>query len=167
MSWFADLQATWAESRRTKRYMRELDALDAEIASMSLAQARASAVRVLAAPRFVKATKWSSRPKLHADLGPVLREFFTDIQVVEIPESEQCADVALLEPFDFVDGFLNLGSDGEHTHLAIKPGDDAIYIVADDTEEDHVSDTYASVYHWIVYIERREGLLAEYRGALG
>lgn len=167
MGWFSDLQAKWTERRLTATYMRDLDALETQVAAMPLSEVRAEARHILASPRHLRAGRWSGEPALHPELAPLLRAFFSEYQVVEIPDSEQCADVSQLEPFDFIEGYLNLGTDGEHTHLAIKPGDESIYIVADDTDEDHVSDMYATVYHWIVFIERREQRLTEYWAARG
>ena len=167
MGWLSDL---WkygftveqrAASRAAQRYVRAIGAYERELALLTPAEARAAAERVLAAPRFVRATPWHDSPPPRTELAPVLREFFHRIRRVEVPEGERSVDIAELAPLEWAPGYLCLGTTGvEHTHLAIRPGDESIYVLADDVGSDEcVESAFATVYHWILWLERNEELL--------
>jgi hypothetical protein len=168
MDWLSDL---WkygftakqrAASRDAERYSRALTAYEGELAALTPAEARAAAERVLAAPRFIRTTPWHDAPPPHTELAPVLREFFQRIRLVEGPEAERCADAAALPLLEWAPGYLSLGTAGEHTHVAIRPGDESIYLLADDVPHDErVELVFATVYHWILWLERTEELLRE------
>ena len=152
-----------AASRAAERYVQALNAFEQEFATLTPSEARTAAERVLAAPRFVRVTPWQDAPPPNAELAPTLREFFQRIRLVEIPESERCADVSHLVPLEWAPEYLSLGSTGvEHTHLAIRPNDESIYILADDVPIDkRVESVFATVYHWLLWLERKEELLTE------
>jgi hypothetical protein len=168
MDWLSDL---WkygftaeqrAASRAAEHYVQALEAYERELALLTPAEARAAAERVLAAPRFVRVTPWQDAPPPLTELAPALREFFQRIRLVEAPESERYADIADLAPLEWAPGYLRLGTDLEHTHVAIRPDDESIYVLADDVPGDErVESTFATVYHWILWLERKEELLAE------
>jgi hypothetical protein len=166
MGWLSDL---WkygitpeqrVRSHAAEHHVQAIGAYERELATLSAAEARTAAERVLVAPRFVRATPWDDSPP-HPELAPALREFFRRFRTVEVAEGEQCADIAELAPLEWAPGYLRLGTDGEHTHLAVRPGDECIYVLADDVgHEERVDATFATVYHWILWLERNEELLA-------
>ena len=169
MGWLSDLlkygftAEQRAASRASERYVQTLEAYERELASLPQAEARAAAERVLASSRFVRAAPRHDAPPGHTELAPALREFFDRFHRLEVPEGELCADIAELPPLDWAPGYLCLGATGvEHTHLAIRPRDESIYILADDVPiPERVESTFATVYHWILWLERKEELLAE------
>jgi hypothetical protein len=168
MDWLSDL---WkygftarqrAASRDAERYSQALRAYEGELAALTPDEARAAAERLLAAPRFIRTTPWHDAPPPHTELAPVLREFFQHIRLVEVAEADRCADAAELPSLDWAPGYLWLGTAGEHTHVAIRPGDESIYILADDVPADErVESVFATVYHWILWLERSEELLGD------
>jgi hypothetical protein len=168
MDWLSDL---WkygftakqrAASRDAERYSQALRAYEGELAALTPAEARAAAERVLAAPRFIRTTPWHDAPPPNTELAPVLREFLQRIRLVEVPDAERCANAADLSPLEWAPGYLCLGTAGEHSHVAIRPGDESIYILADDVpHNERVESVFATVYHWILWLERNEELLGE------
>jgi hypothetical protein len=169
MRWLSDL---WkygftpqqrARTRGAERYAQAIRAYEKELVALSAAEARTGAERILAAPRFIRVVPPSRTPHpTHPELAPALRAFFHTIQRIEVANGEAYADVAELTPLEWAPGFLRIGPDGEHTHLAVRPHDEAIYVLGDDVPEaERIFTVLATVYHWVLYMERREELLAE------
>ena len=168
MGWLSDL---WkygftpeqrAASRAAELYVQAIGVYERELAALTAAEAQAAAEQVLAAPRFIRATPWHDAPRPQTELAPTLREFFHRIRRVEGSNGDRYADIAELEPLEWAPGYLRLGTDVEHTHVAIRPGDESIYVLADDVPSDErVESVFATVYHWILWLERKEELLAE------
>ena len=169
MDWLSDLlkygvtAEQRAAGRHAERVSQALEAYERELAALTPDEARAAAERVLATSRFVRTTPWRDAPPPHTELAPVLREFFQRIRLVEVPEAGPCADAAELPPLESAPGYLCLGNTGvEHTDLAIRPGDESIYILADDVPiAERVESVFATVYHWILWLERSEELRGE------
>ena len=166
--WLADLwkygftAAQRARSRDAERYAQALDVYGRALADLPAAEARVAAERVLASPRFIRTLPWQGPPAPHPELAPALGEFFRRVQRVEVPGGDQRADAAELEPFEWDAGYLRLGTDGEHTHLAVRPGDEAIYVLADDVPSaERVESVFVTVYHWVLWLERTGELMAE------
>ena len=146
--------------------MGALEAYERELATLPAPEARAAAERVLAAPRFLRVTRWQGPPLPHPALAPMLAAFFQVIQRVDVPDREECADAAEIRPLEWAPGYLYLGSDGEHTHLAVREGDESIYVLTDDVpDDDQVETVFSTVYHWVLWLERKESLLAEFNQA--
>jgi len=169
MDWLSDLwRFGFSTSERTrgravKRYLRALEAYERELAALPAPEARAAAERVLAAPRFLRVTRWQDPPPPRPELAPALGEFFQVIQRVEVPGREECADISELQPVEWAPEYLYLGTDGEHTHLGVRAGDESIYVLTDDVpDEDRVESVFGSIYHWVLWLERKESLLAEF-----
>jgi hypothetical protein len=81
---------------------------------------------------------------------------------VEVPGGERRADAAGRVRLEWAPEYLRLGTDGEHTHFAIRRGDEAIYVLADDVPSDErVESVFATVHHWLLWLEHNEELLAE------
>src|SRR5574338_951299 len=137
MGWFSDLRkygltaAQRARSRAAERYAHALAAYEQELAALSAPDARMAAERVLDGPRFIRAIRWSAPPTLPAELAPGLHSVFSRVRRVEVPRGEQNADAAEIEPLDWAPGYLRLGTDSEHSHLAVRPGDESIYVLGD------------------------------------
>ena len=172
MGWLSDLwrygfsTAQRRRGRAVERYLDALAAYERELAALPDTEARAEAERVLATPRFLRVTRWQSPPLPRVELAPSLSEFFRVMQRVEVPDREECADIAELGPLEWAPGYLYLGTDGEHTHLAVRPGDESIYVLTDDVpEEDRVESVFSSIYHWVLWLERKESMLADFNRA--
>lgn len=168
MGWLSDVwkygftPTQRARSRDAERFAQALAACEQELAALSALDASASAERVLASPRFIRAVSWSTPPAPRQELAPALRSFFSRVRRVELPGGEPHADAATIEPLGWAPGYLKLGTVDEHTHLAIRPGDESIYILADDVPgADRVESVFATVYHWVLWLERRGELLAK------
>jgi hypothetical protein len=168
MGWLSDLwkygftPTQRARSLDAERYAQALAAYEEELAALSAPDAHMAAERVLAKPRFIRVVRWGALPTRRPEFAPALRAFFERIQRVEVPRGEQRADVAEIEPLEWAPGYLRLGTDSEHTHLAIRPGDEAIYVLADDVPSaDRVESVFATIYHWVLWLERNEELLAD------
>ena len=169
MSWLSDLlkygftAEQRAASRASERYVQTLEAYERELASLTQAEAQAAAERVLAGSRFVRATPRHDVPARHTELAPTLREFFERFSRLEVAKGGAHADIAELRPLDWAPGYLSLGATGvEHTHLAIRPRDESIYILADDVPiHQRTESTFPTIYHWILWLERTEELLAK------
>ena len=168
MGWLSDLwkygftRTQRARSRGAERYAQALAAYEQELADLPAADARVAAEQVLASPRFISVFPWTVAAAPGPELAPTLTEFFRRIQRVEVPGGERRADAAELEPLDWAAGYLRLGADGEHAHIAVRAGDEAIYVLADDApSDDRVESVFATVYHWVLWLERSEELLAE------
>ena len=168
MGWLSDLwkhgftAAQRARSRGVERYVQGLDAYERELAALSAAAARARAEHVLGAPRFIRVVPWESPPPPRPELAPELGAFFRRVRRVEALAGARHADAAELAPLEWDPQYLLLGPDGEHTHLAVRPGDEAVYELADDVPRDEaVEQTFATVYHWVLWLEHSEELPAE------
>ena len=167
MGWLSDLwkygvtSEQRARSRGAERYAHAIAAYEEELAALSAPEARARAERVIAAPRFIRVVPWTVPRPTHPELAPVLDAFFRSVQRVEVPRGGAYADVTELAPLGWAPGFLYLGPDDEHTHLAVRPRDEAVYILGDDVPDaERVFTVFATVYHWVLYLERREELLS-------
>ena len=151
-----------AQSRSAERYVQAIGAYEEEVNALSATEARARAERVLAAPRFIRVVRWPTAGPTRPDFAPVLGAFFHTIQRVEAPDGGSCADAAKLAPLDWAPGFMGLGPDDEHAHIAVRQHDEAIYVLGDDVAEaERIFMVLPTVYHWILYFERRAELLAE------
>jgi len=168
MGWLSDL---WkygftadqrARSRAAERYVQALDAYERELDGLSAEHARAAAERVLAAPRFIRVVRWAVPQAPRAELAPTIREFFRGVQRIEVPDGESYVDITELAPVEWAPGYLFLGRDGEHTHIAVRSGDEGVYVMADDVPPEQARDTVLpTVYHYVLWLERSEELLAE------
>ena len=166
MGWLSDLwkygftPTQRACGRDAERFAHALAAYEQELAALSGPDARVAAESVLAKPRFIRVVRWSAPPTPRRELAPALRAFFGSVQRVEGGEQE--LDAAEIERLEWAPGYLRLGTDSEHTHLAIRPGDEAIYVLADDVPSaDRVESVFATVYHWVLWLERKGELLAD------
>jgi hypothetical protein len=157
---FTDEQRT--RSRAAERYAQALDEYERELDGLSAQKARAAAERVLAAPRFIRVVRWPMPQAPRGRLAPLLREFFGGVQRIEAPHGESYVDITELAPLAWASGYLCLGRVDEHTHIAVRPGDEGVYVMADDVPAEEALDTVLpTVYHYVLWLEHSEGLLAE------
>ena len=64
-----------------------------------------------------------------------------------------------IQPYKRDESLIWLGQDSEHTHLVAKPNEDTLYIVADDVPKaKQIEDQFPSIYHYIVFMNRRSRL---------
>ena len=174
MGWLSDLwrygfssTAVRTRGRAVDRYLRALEAYERELAALPAADARAAAEQVLAAPRFLRVTRRQDPPALPPELAPTLREFFHVIQRVDVPGREEAADISDVRPVEWAPGYLYVGTDGEHTHLAVRAGDESVYVLTDDVpDDDRVESVFHTIYHWVLWLERKESLLAEFHRSI-
>ena len=166
MRWLSDLwkygftPTQRARSRDAERFAHALAACEQDLAALSGADARAAAEKVLADPRFIRVVRWSAPPTLRGDLALALRTFLGSVQRVEGGD-EEVVDGREIERLEWAPGYLRLGTEDEHTHLAIRPGDEAIYVLADDVPvADRIESVFATVYHWVLWVERKGELLS-------
>jgi hypothetical protein len=168
MGWLSDL---WkygftadqrAQSRAAERYAQAIDAYERELDGLSAEQAGAAAERVLAAPRFIRIVRRQVPQPPPGKLAPTIREFFRGVQRIEVPDGESYVDITELAPLEWAPGYLFLGRDGEHTHIAVRPGDEGVYVMADDVPPEKARDTVLpTVYHYVLWLERGAELLTE------
>jgi hypothetical protein len=58
-------------------------------------------------------------------------------------------------PSTVAPGFTRVGNETEHTEVAVKTGEDTVYILADDVPTEIVIEsTYPTLYHYIIAIDR-------------
>ena len=168
MGWLSDrwkygfTAAQRARSHAAERYVEAITAYEKELGKLSAAEARLQAERVLMAPRLLRVVPWESPPPSRPQLAGSLDEFFRGIRCVEALRGMPRADAADLAPLGWAPGYLGLGPSEEHTHLAVRAGDESIYVIADDVPpEQRIDRVFATVYHWILWLERDQELLAE------
>ncbi len=136
-----------------------LENIDREIAGLSIEEAKKSAELFLANLKSCIVKK-SSTSYISSNLVPILRDFFSEVE--EFQAGDEWLLRTELGPYEHDPTFIRLGQDGEHTHLCSKPGQDTVYIVADDVpKEQQIENSYPSVYHWLLSIQKRDQLFSE------
>lgn len=170
MGWLANLwrygvtPAQRSSSRAAERYAAAISAYERELETLPAAAAREQAERVLTASPFVRGVAWRDGPALLVgDLAPAQREFFRRLRRVEaVRNGAPYVDAEELAPFAGYPGYLCLGQDDEHAYLAVRPGDEALYVVADDEPPERApSHRFPTLHHWVLWVHRSEELLAE------
>lgn len=167
MGWLSDVwkygftAAQRARGRRAERYVHAITTYEQGLAALSATEARAQAERVLAASQRLRVVPWRSTPPSRRELTASLGEFFRGVRCVEELSGMPSADAAELAPLAWAPGYWSLGPNDEHTHLAVRPGDESIYVLADDVSGDErVEQRFATVYHWVLWLQRDRDLLA-------
>jgi hypothetical protein len=170
MGWLADLwrygvtPAQRAASRDAERYAAGISAYERELDTLSAAAARQRAELVLTASPFVRGVAWRDGPvPLVGDLASGQQEFFRRLRRVEAARhGEPYVDAEELAPYAGHPGYLRLGQDDEHAYLAVRPGDEALYVIADDEPLERApSHRFPTLHHWVLWLHRSEELLAE------
>lgn len=89
-------------------------------------------------------------------LSPGLQEFFASHGEITAEGGEVAIGRQDIQPYGHDKSFIRLGQDGEHTHLAAKPGNDAVYVLADDVPKGkQVEDEFPSIYHYLLFVDGR------------
>jgi hypothetical protein len=144
----------WAET--SKRMQAGLEEIRKQISSLPLQDARATAEHALRDPvRFECAEEAWDGGEIELGLPPLVRQFFGQyLSVVSLSTSaELCRDG--IAPVAADSKYLRIGADGEHTHLAVLPGEETVYVLADDVPaEEQVEDTFPSIYHYLAFLGR-------------
>jgi len=171
MGWLADVwkhgltPTQRALSRVVERYAAAVAAYERELATLPAAAAREHAGHVLAASPFVRGLAWAGAPAplLAAGLTAGQLEFFRQFRRVEAaPTGEPYVDAQELAPYEWEPAYLRVGQDSEHAHLAVRPGDEVLYVVADDEPPERApSQSFPTLYHWVLWLHRRGELMGE------
>jgi hypothetical protein len=150
------------QSRAAERYTNAILAFEAHVRTLPLAVARHDAAQALAATNLLDIRlAVGGLPATAAALGPAYREFFASHGRVGSADGSSFVDVLAIDVFDWAPGFLVVGQDDEHRHVMARPGDDAVYLVADDVPvEEMIEAQFPSVHHWVLALLRSEELLA-------
>ncbi len=150
-----------------KGYEVALYALEREVATLSLADARTEAERLLndsaylrAEPAPVAQIKPADLSRLAA-LAPLQRELLTRYVWVGTADREEYAAAAEVGPYEYAAAYVRLGpgsSDG-HVDLATRRGEETIFQLANDVPAaERVQLSVGSVHHWLVYLHRHAEL---------
>lgn len=90
-------------------------------------------------------------------LSPSIQEFFASHGEVTAEGGEVVISRQDIQPYEHERSFIWLGRDGEHTHLVTKPGEDAVYVLADDVPKARqVEDEFPSIYHYLLFVDERD-----------
>ena len=89
-------------------------------------------------------------------LSPGLQEFFALYGEITAEGGEVVISRQDIQPYEHDRAFIWLGRDGVHTQLTAKPGEDAVYVLADDVPKaQQVEDHFPSIYHYLLFVDRR------------
>jgi hypothetical protein len=85
-------------------------------------------------------------------MPPGLRRLFSRYRSIRSSVDELEMGLHLLSPSSVKADYSSLGYASEHTHLAVGPVGETVYVLADDVpEEEAVESVHASIYHYLVY----------------
>jgi hypothetical protein len=126
-----------------------------DVKSIPLPKARAEAEALFSQPSgFTRAAPADATPI--PGLSAELQEFFALHGDVTAEEGEVSISRLEIAPYEHDKSFLRLGQDGEHTHLAAKPGESAVYVIADDVPRaKQVEESFPSIHHYLLFVDRR------------
>jgi hypothetical protein len=148
------LAANWAADGE---FLQKIEQLKGEIRELSLEEAKAAAEAALSNPaRFDRVEAHTPSSANMSELAPELRSFFERYARV----ASQGAFIAELDsqqirPSAILSGYIAIGIHVEHTELAIKPGEEGIWVLADDVpSEEALEDFFPSVYHYLLFVDR-------------
>jgi hypothetical protein len=141
-----------------RRYGQQLD-YEAQLQALPIESARREAMRLLAATALLVATPVEGAPTKVSRLAPELRDFFSRYRRVQTTNGAIYADAGTIEPCGWRAGFLEIGACDGHVHLMVRPGEEAVYEVADDVAaHEQVLATFPSIHHWVLALHFGEEL---------
>lgn len=89
-------------------------------------------------------------------LSDDLQEFFAKHGEISVEEGEVWICGSEVKAYEYDKAFLRLGQDGEHTHVAVKANQPAVFVVADDVPRaEAVEEEFPSIYHYLLFVDRR------------
>lgn len=150
-----------------ERYCANIDQFERELATLPFEAARSRAEQLLARSTFLRTITWDSDPPVRTDLAPEVGSFVHRIRRIEAIENrdERYIDSSDISPFTWLPEYLCFGMDDEHIHVALRPNDETIYLLADDVSmKEALQSTLPTVYHWILYCDRSQELLSDNAG---
>jgi hypothetical protein len=153
------IAAAISDHRNRDQMAKDAEAFDRmveSVKSIPLAEAKAEAEALFGRPSgFSRAAPTDTTPI--PGLSNDLQAFFARHGEVTAEEGEVSISRGDIEPYGHDESFLRLGQDGEHTHLAAKPNESAVYVVADDVPKaKQVEEQFPSIYHYLLFVDRRE-----------
>lgn len=126
------------------------------VKSIPPAEAKARAEAMFSQPSGFSRSAPSDKTPI-PNLSPGLQEFFALHGEVTAEMGEVVISRQDIQPYEHDRSFIRLGQDGEHTHLAAKPGEDAVYVLADDVPKGkQVEDEFPSIYHYLLFVDGRK-----------
>lgn len=149
------LAVRWLTARGTAEYRRDAMKLET-ISSLSLQQAKASAIGLLSDPRIFQCAESPIADERSLEgLAPEVRELLKRYATIELVKGPRAAVMRTsLGPSGRRPGFLRIGSIAAATDVAgdlgVKPGDETIYELYTDEAPDPTFGTYKSIYHWLL-----------------
>jgi len=168
MGWLSDIFTLGltpqqrAKSRATASYVAALEDYERRLALLPVNVAEREAVPVLERSRFLRTEMPSGRVDAPPSLHETLRASYVRFGRVESARGESYLDCGAARPLEWRPELIRLGQQYTHTHLVVSPGSERILVVADDEDVTASPESeYLSVWHWVLWLERNEQLLAE------
>lgn len=143
-----------------------MEQLRGEIRALPLEEARSAAEAALSDPtKFQRAEKHPPSSTDISELALELRSFFE--RYARVASRGACIaelDRQQIRASQILDGYITIGIHVEHTELAVKPGDETIWVLADDVpSEEAVEDDFPSIYHYLLFVDRFTSAVDEHR----
>jgi hypothetical protein len=155
--------------RRAQQYRARLEQLELEreheINLLPLDQASQRAKALLEdSTRFLCSLVRVADEGRLIELAPYLGGFFRTFEYVEqVSPGALVLSHGQIGPSVTLPGLITIGSSGEHSCLVVRAGEETVYDVfeegRDETDISLPTERFSSVYHCIVYFDRRRELL--------
>jgi len=137
-------------------FTQKIDQLQSGIRALPLEQARSAAEAALAdSTRFHVEASLPDGTEL-SELAPDLRAFFERYaRVASLGAFISELGHHTIRPSCVLNGYIAIGTHVEHTELAARPGDETIWVLAEDVPpEDAVEESFPSIYHYLLFVDQ-------------
>ena len=156
LDFFADLLLRW-RSKESKPLLEQAERLKREVSAHSLQEAKRLTSELLADGRHVRAFRSPTSDEEEVLLEPLpteLKHLLSDYAAIELVYGDQRISRGDLGASTVQAGFIKVGRDMEFAEVAVRPGDEAIYVLA--PGEDPALEA-PTIYHWLVLLWRLTG----------
>lgn len=141
----------WRPQSRKEEMQRMHNAVE-EIARLSLAEARAKALKLLEDPEKFECRRADTAGELDPRLPPSAKELFSLFTSVKAVAGEGNLSIEHVADSAYRPTLIRIGESEDSTELAVRPDEDPVYEIdgSDADEEELEEGGLPSVFHWIL-----------------
>lgn len=153
LDFLADLLLRWRE-KSSRTLIESAARLEREVSLLSMEQATQRAAELLRTGqhfRTVKSPLGQKDESLLAQLPPSVAKLFRDYSSIAATNGDQRISRDSVGPSEFRQGFLRIGYDMDSSEVAVRPGDEHLFVLTPNEEPEQEA---PSVFHWLVLLER-------------
>jgi hypothetical protein len=153
LDFLAHLLLRW-RAKESKPLLERAERLEREVSALSLDEAKRRALELVDGGRYFRAVKRSLTSEEESSLRPLPRELALLLRVfatIAMIRGDQRIGRDHLGPSEQREGFLRIGLDMNFAEVAVRAGDEAIYVLAPGEEPALEA---PSIHHWLILLAR-------------